>query len=124
MEREDSEKEVNRLLERILNYRIFTDSHDKMNLSLKAINGGLLLVPQFTLAANTQKGNRPSFQLAAPPEKGQRLFHYLQQQAKEIYPTVQFGKFGANMQVSLTNDGPVTFTLKTHAQKTNLSSTH
>lgn len=112
VEKEDSEKEVLRLLERILNYRIFADNDDKMNLSLRDINGGLLLVPQFTLAANTNKGNRPSFASAASPEKGQLLFSYLQEHAKEIYPSVQFGKFGANMQVSLINDGPVTFTLR------------
>ncbi|NOQ35276.1 MAG: D-tyrosyl-tRNA(Tyr) deacylase [Methylococcaceae bacterium] len=112
VEKEDSEREVLRLLERILNYRIFADNDDKMNLSLRDINGGLLLVPQFTLAANTNKGNRPSFASAASPEKGQLLFSYLQEHAKEIYPSVQFGKFGANMQVSLINDGPVTFTLR------------
>jgi D-tyrosyl-tRNA(Tyr) deacylase len=112
VEKEDTEKEVRRLLERILNYRIFADSDDKMNLSLRQIQGGLLLVPQFTLAANTDKGNRPSFTAAAPPKKGEVLFAYLQQQAEEIYPNVQFGKFGADMKVSLINDGPVTFTLK------------
>lgn len=116
VEKEDTKKEVLRLLERILNYRIFADSDDKMNLSLRNINGGLLLVPQFTLAANTDKGNRPSFNAAATPEKGRILFSYLQQQAKEIYPNVQFGEFGANMKVSLINDGPVTFTLKTQAK--------
>ena len=112
VEKTDTEKEVKRLLERVLNYRIFADSDDKMNLSLRNINGGLLLVPQFTLAANTNKGNRPSFNAAATPEKGEILFTYLQQQAKEIYPYIQSGKFGANMKVSLINDGPVTFTLK------------
>ena len=113
VEKQDSEKEVTRSLERILNYRIFADSDDKMNLSLNDINGGLLLVPQFTLAANTNKGNRPSFNSAASPEKGQQLFNYLRQHAQTIYPSVQFGVFGADMQVSLINDGPVTFTLKT-----------
>lgn len=113
VEKEDSEKQAQRLLERILNYRIFADNDDKMNLSLRDINGGLLLVPQFTLATNTEKGNRPSFASAASPEKGRILFSYLQQQAKEIYPSVQFGEFGADMKVSLINDGPVTFTLKT-----------
>jgi len=112
VEKEDTEKEVRRLLERILNYRIFADSDDKMNLSLRNIKGGLLLVPQFTLAANTDKGNRPSFNTAATPEKGRILFSYLKQQAKEIYPKVQFGEFGVDMKVSLINDGPVTFTLK------------
>jgi D-tyrosyl-tRNA(Tyr) deacylase len=113
VEKEDSEKDAQRLLERILNYRIFADSEDKMNLSLKDINGGLLLVPQFTLAADTQKGNRPSFTSAAPPEKGKVLFDYLQQLAKQTYPNVAFGQFGADMQVSLVNNGPVTFTLRT-----------
>lgn len=113
VEKKDTQKEALRLLERIINYRIFADSCNKMNLSLKAIHGGLLLVPQFTLAANTQKGNRPSFHLAAAPEQGKELFQYLQQQARAIYPQVQFGQFGAEMQVSLTNEGPVTFTLMT-----------
>jgi D-tyrosyl-tRNA(Tyr) deacylase len=114
VEKADTEKDAQRLLERILNYRIFADSDDRMNLSLRDINGGLLLVPQFTLAADTQKGNRPSFISAAPPEKGKELFDYLQQLAKQIYPNVQFGRFGADMQVALVNNGPVTFTLRTH----------
>ncbi len=113
VEKEDSEKDAQRLLERILNYRIFSDSDDKMNLSLRDINGGLLLVPQFTLAADTQKGNRPSFVSAAPPEKGKELFGYLQQLAKQTYAKVEFGQFGADMQVALVNNGPVTFTLRT-----------
>ncbi|MEI6706540.1 MAG: D-aminoacyl-tRNA deacylase [Methylococcales bacterium] len=112
VEKNDSVKEAERLLERILNYRIFVDEQDKMNLSLRDINGGLLLVPQFTLAANTDKGNRPSFTSAAPPEHGLQMFSYLQQLAINIYPTVQFGKFGADMQVALINNGPVTFTLR------------
>jgi D-tyrosyl-tRNA(Tyr) deacylase len=114
VEKADTEKDAQRLLERILNYRIFADSDDRMNLSLRDINGGLLLVPQFTLAADTQKGNRPSFISAAPPEKGKELFDYLQQLAEQIYPNVQFGQFGADMQVALVNNGPVTFTLRTH----------
>jgi D-tyrosyl-tRNA(Tyr) deacylase len=113
VEKADTEKDAQRLLERILNYRIFADSDDRMNLSLRDINGGLLLVPQFTLAADTQKGNRPSFISAAPPEKGKELFDYLQQLAKQIYPKVEFGQFGADMQVALINNGPVTFTLRT-----------
>jgi D-tyrosyl-tRNA(Tyr) deacylase len=113
VEKEDTQKDVERLLERILNYRIFADDNDRMNLSLRDINGGLLLVPQFTLAANTRKGNRPSFISAAPPEKGQQLFGYLQDLATTTYPNVQFGQFGADMQVSLINNGPVTFTLRT-----------
>ncbi|MEY3807740.1 MAG: hypothetical protein RI893_716 [Pseudomonadota bacterium] len=113
VEKADTEKEARRLLERILNYRIFADSDDRMNLSLRDINGGLLLVPQFTLAADTQKGNRPSFISAAPPEYGKELFNYLQQLAKQTYANVQFGQFGADMQVTLVNNGPVTFTLRT-----------
>ncbi|MDO9169138.1 MAG: D-aminoacyl-tRNA deacylase [Methylobacter sp.] len=113
VEKEDTQKDAQRLLERILNYRIFADSDDRMNLSLRDINGGLLLVPQFTLAADTQTGNRPRFISAAPPEKGKELFDYLQQLAKQLYPTVEFGQFGADMQVSLVNNGPVTFTLRT-----------
>ena len=113
VEKEDTQKDAERLLERILNYRIFADDNDRMNLSLRDINGGLLLIPQFTLAADTQKGNRPSFTSAAPPEKGQRLFAYLRDFAIKIYPLVQFGQFGTDMQVSLVNNGPVTFTLRT-----------
>ncbi|MFA6053387.1 MAG: D-aminoacyl-tRNA deacylase [Methylobacter sp.] len=112
VEKEDTQKSAERLLERILNYRIFADSDERMNLSLRDINGGLLLVPQFTLAADTQKGNRPSFVSAAPPEQGKELFDYLQQLAKQTYPHVEFGRFGADMQVALVNNGPVTFTLK------------
>lgn len=113
VEKEDSPQEVKRLLERILNYRIFADADDRMNLSLRDINGGLLLVPQFTLAANTEKGNRPSFAAAAPPEKGLELFTFLQDLARQTYPKVEFGRFGADMQVALVNNGPVTFTLRT-----------
>ncbi|MGZ8227756.1 MAG: D-aminoacyl-tRNA deacylase [Methylococcaceae bacterium] len=113
VEKEDTPKEADRLLERILNYRIFADSNDRMNLSLRDINGGLLLIPQFTLAADTRKGNRPSFTSAAPPEQGRQLFEYLQQFAKQTYHIVEFGEFGADMQVALINNGPVTFTLRT-----------
>jgi len=115
VEKEDGEKEAKRLLERILNYRIFADENDKMNLSLRDINGGLLVIPQFTLAANTQSGNRPSFSTAATPEKGLELFNYFCQQASLLYPSTEFGQFGADMKVALSNDGPVTFTLKTSA---------
>ncbi len=113
VEKMDTEKEAGRLLERILNYRIFPDENDRMNLSLKDIKGGLLLVPQFTLAADTRKGNRPSFTSAAPPEKGRELFEYFTGIAKTVIPAVQCGQFGADMKVSLINDGPVTFTLQT-----------
>ncbi len=117
VEKNDGEKNAERLLERILNYRIFADQHDKMNLSLLDIQGGLLLVPQFTLAANTEKGNRPSFSCAATPERGLQLFAYLQTLAKATYPDVQFGQFGADMQVSLVNDGPVTFILSVNGRE-------
>ena len=112
VEKTDSQAQANRLLERILNYRIFADADDKMNLSLRDIQGGLLIVPQFTLAADTQKGSRPSFASAAPPEMGRELFSYFQQQASLLYPGAQFGEFGADMQVALINNGPVTFTLR------------
>ena len=112
VEKEDNEARAQRLLERLLNYRIFADSEDKMNLSLRDINGGLLLVPQFTLAADTQKGNRPSFSSAATPEQGQRLFDYFVVRAKNNYESVQTGRFGADMKVSLLNDGPFTFWLQ------------
>lgn len=112
IEPQDTETEARRLLERILSYRIFADSQDKMNLSLRDINGGLLIVPQFTLAADTRKGNRPSFTSAASPAQGLILFDYFSAQARESYHTVAFGQFGADMQVSLVNDGPVTFTLR------------
>lgn len=113
VEKEDTQKEAERLLERILNYRIFADDNDRMNLSLRDINGGLLIIPQFTLAADTKKGNRPSFISAASPEKGLQLFDYLQGLATITYNQVQFGQFGADMQVFLINNGPVTFTLRT-----------
>ena len=112
VEKNDGKAQADRLLERILNYRIFADADDKMNLSLRDIQGGLLVVPQFTLAADTQKGNRPSFTSAAPPELGRELFGYFQQQAALLYPGSQFGEFGADMKVALINDGPVTFTLR------------
>lgn len=112
VEKMDTIPIAERLLERILNYRIFADTNDKMNLSLRDIKGGLLLVPQFTLAANTDKGNRPSFASAAPPEFGREMFSYLQKYTIQNFENVQFGQFGADMKVTLINDGPVTFTLK------------
>ena len=107
----DTPHNAQRLVERILNYRIFADRQHKMNLSLRDIEGGLLIVPQFTLAANTDKGNRPSFTSAASPELAQKLFAYVQSYAKQHYPITEFGQFGADMQVALVNDGPVTFKL-------------
>lgn len=112
VERGDGEVQAERLLERILTYRVFPDQEGKMNLSLRDIGGGLLLVPQFTLAADTHKGTRPSFTPAAEPQRGLHLFDYLLQRAWESHPDVQSGRFGADMQVSLTNDGPVTFWLQ------------
>lgn len=117
VEKTDTEEQANRLLERILGYRIFADAQDRMNLSLKDINGGLLLVPQFTLVANTDKGMRPSFSSAAVPAEGERLFDYLLQQAMSQYSKVAAGQFGADMQVSLTNNGPVTFWLQVTANQ-------
>jgi D-tyrosyl-tRNA(Tyr) deacylase len=107
--RADGPPQAERLLERILGYRLFADSEGKMNLSVCDIDGGLLLVPQFTLAADTGKGLRASFTPAAPPEDGQRLFEYLLAAARRRHGKVESGVFGADMQVTLTNDGPVTF---------------
>ncbi len=108
----DSERELNRLLERILGYRIFPDEDGKMNLSLQQIQGGLLLVPQFTLAADTDRGMRPGFSTAAPPERGEALFQQLVDRARQHHPVVAEGQFGAEMQVALVNDGPATFLLR------------
>ncbi len=112
VEKPDDEKLADRLLERILGYRIFADRDDKMNLSLTDVAGGLLLVPQFTLAADTRKGRRPSFASAAPPEQGRALFEYVLKQAQQIHENTASGEFGADMQVHLTNDGPATFWLQ------------
>jgi D-tyrosyl-tRNA(Tyr) deacylase len=109
----DGQSQADRLLERILNYRIFDDEAGKMNLSLKDIQGGLLLVPQFTLAADTQKGTRPGFSTAMPPEQSEQLFNYFVAQAQAAHQPLATGQFRANMQVSLCNDGPVTFLLET-----------
>lgn len=109
--RDDTEAAADRLLERTLGYRVFADPDGKMNLSLRDIDGGLLLVPQFTLAADTGKGMRPSFTPAAAPADGRRLFDYLVERASVQYAPVAAGVFGADMQVTLTNDGPATFLL-------------
>ena len=111
-ERGDRETEAERLLERLLNYRVFADADGKMNLSLRDVQGGLLLVPQFTLAADTRSGNRPSFTPAAEPALGRTLFDHAVAQARLRHAPVATGEFGAHMQVSLVNDGPVTFWLK------------
>lgn len=112
VEKNDSNEQMQRLLKKILSYRIFTDEDDKMNLSLQDINGGLLLVPQFTLAADTRKGNRPSFSSAATPAQAQQLFTEMVEQAHKNYQHVASGQFAADMKVSLLNDGPVTFWLQ------------
>ncbi len=113
VERDDGRDRADRLLKRILAYRIFGDADGRMNLSLKAVGGGLLLVPQFTLAADTRKGLRPSFSSAADPEQGRALFDYIVSRASATHEPVAAGRFGAAMQVALVNDGPVTFWLKT-----------
>jgi D-tyrosyl-tRNA(Tyr) deacylase len=112
VERNDGEAQADRLLERLLAYRVFADPEGKMNCSVRDIRGDLLLVPQFTLPANTDKGNRPSFTPAAPPAQGEALFNYFVERAKANHWSVQTGVFGADMQVGLVNDGPVTFWLQ------------
>jgi D-tyrosyl-tRNA(Tyr) deacylase len=111
-ERGDSEKEADLLLAKLLGYRVFGDAAGKMNLSVLDVSGGLLLVPQFTLAADTKSGTRPSFTPAAAPADGLRLFDYFVGKARTRHATVATGQFGADMKVSLTNDGPVTFWLQ------------
>ncbi len=111
-ERGDTEREADALLGKLLSYRVFADNAGKMNLSVTDVAGGLLLVPQFTLAADTKSGTRPSFTPAAKPEDGLRLFDYAVKQAKARHAKVETGRFGADMKVSLTNDGPVTFWLQ------------
>ena len=112
VERGDSDREADRLLERVLGYRVFADADGKMNLSLRDVEGGLLAVPQFTLAAETRKGARPGFSSAASPADGERLFAYFVERARASHGVVVTGRFGADMKVSLTNDGPVTFWLR------------
>lgn len=112
VEQGDTEAQADRLLERVLAYRVFPDDRGRMNLDLVQMQGGLLLVPQFTLAADTRKGNRPSFTPAAAPEEGERLFRYICARAESLHTPVACGVFGADMQVALVNDGPVTFWLQ------------
>ncbi|MCH4564648.1 MULTISPECIES: D-aminoacyl-tRNA deacylase [Halomonas] len=112
VERGDDEAAADRLLYKLLHYRVFGDDAGRMNLDLQQVEGGLLLVSQFTLAADTRKGLRPGFSSAAPPTEGERLFHYLLDRAREAWPKVESGEFAANMQVELVNDGPVTFLLE------------
>jgi D-tyrosyl-tRNA(Tyr) deacylase len=118
VEKNDTDAQAERLLERLLTYRVFPDAQDRMNLSLQDIQGDLLLVSQFTLAADTRKGTRPGFSPAAEPAEGRRLFDFLIARARERHPVVQTGMFGAQMQVALTNDGPVTFWLQVPAPQT------
>lgn len=115
-ERGDTEREAEALLHKLLGYRVFADDAGKMNRSVVDVAGGLLLVPQFTLAADTHSGTRPSFTPAAAPADGRRLFDHVLAQARQRHPVVAAGQFGADMQVSLTNDGPVTFWLQTTAK--------
>jgi D-tyrosyl-tRNA(Tyr) deacylase len=109
---DDTEASAARLLKRILGYRIFGDEAGRMNRSLRDVGGGLMLVPQFTLAADTSSGTRPGFSTAAPPELGLQLFEYLVGLARAAHSPVATGRFGADMQVALVNDGPVTFWLE------------
>jgi len=113
IEPQDTQASADKMLHKLLNYRVFSDAEGKMNLSLRDVAGGLLLVSQFTLAADTKSGMRPSFSKAAPPALGAELFGYLLQQAKSSHKVVESGQFGADMQVHLINDGPVTFLLET-----------
>lgn len=111
VEPDDGEAACQRMLERLLGYRVFADDQGRMNRSLTDTGGGLLLVPQFTLAANTDKGMRPSFASAASPEHGRQIFDLLLEMARKSFPGVANGQFGAHMKVHLVNDGPVTFWL-------------
>ena len=112
VERGDDEGVADRLLERLASYRVFADGEGRMNLSVTDTQGGLLLVPQFTLAADTSKGLRPGFSRAAEPAQAERLFGYLAKRAEKRLPGAQSGRFGAHMRVSLVNDGPVTFWIR------------
>lgn len=109
---EDNSDTLSKMLTKCLQYRIFSDNEGKMNLNLKKIEGGLLLVPQFTLMADTSRGLRPGFSRAAPPEEGKQLFAELIELAKAMHPIVEYGVFGADMKVGLCNDGPVTFVME------------
>lgn len=114
IEKTDSKESANKLLEKMLNYRIFKDEQGKTNLSLIEVQGGLLLVPQFTLVADTEKGLRPGYSKGMPPAEGKQLFEYLLTQAQNRYPKISKGEFGAHMEVTLCNDGPMTFLLEVH----------
>lgn len=113
VEREDTQAQVEKLLHKVLNYRIFSDENGKMNLSLADTGGGLLVVSQFTLVADTRKGMRPGFSHGASPELGNQLYESFVESARRLHSTVETGRFGADMQIELVNDGPVTFMLET-----------
>jgi D-tyrosyl-tRNA(Tyr) deacylase len=112
VQKDDGEPQVERLLERLLGYRVFADDAGRMNLSLRDVGGGLLLVPQFTLAADTARGTRAGFSTAAEPARAREVFEQLVRAARAAWPQVGAGEFGADMKVTLTNDGPVTFWLE------------
>lgn len=109
---DDDHSKLNKMAQKLLNYRVFTDENDKMNLNVQQVKGGVLLVPQFTLAANTKSGLRPSFSSSAHPDIAKPLFDEFLAEVEQLYQAPQSGEFGADMQVSLTNDGPVTFWLE------------
>jgi D-tyrosyl-tRNA(Tyr) deacylase len=111
IEKNDEKPQIDKIIKRLLSYRVFYDNDKKMNLSVADINGGVLLVSQFTLAADTKSGTRPGFSTAKPPTEAKSLYNYFLEQISQQHSIVQSGKFGADMQVSLTNDGPVTFLL-------------
>ncbi|MDO6515463.1 MULTISPECIES: D-aminoacyl-tRNA deacylase [unclassified Neptuniibacter] len=112
IEKEDTFQAADKLLQKILAYRVFSDEEGKMNLNLQQTEGGLLIVSQFTLVADTKKGLRPGFSAGASPQLGEELYNYFIEQAKRLHPIVETGRFGADMQVHLINDGPVTFWLE------------
>lgn len=112
VEKDDTEADASKLLKKILGYRIFADQEGKMNLNLQQINGGLLVVSQFTIVADTKKGLRPSFSSGASPEHGEKLYNHFVELAKQQHKEIQTGIFAADMSVSLINDGPVTFWLE------------
>ena len=112
VEKDDDQARADKLLDKVLKYRVFSDSDGKMNLGLKDAGGGLLVVSQFTLVADTRKGLRPGFSSGATPEHGEAMYDYFVKRAKELHPDIATGRFGADMKVSLLNDGPVTFMLE------------
>ncbi|RYY03916.1 MAG: D-tyrosyl-tRNA(Tyr) deacylase [Gammaproteobacteria bacterium] len=112
IEKTDTQASANKLIDKLLAYRMFSDEHKKMNCNVQQVNGGILVVSQFTLAADTNKGLRPSFSSAAPPTQAEELYNYFVAQLRVKHPKVATGIFAADMQVSLVNDGPVTFMLK------------